>query len=104
MRKRCSRRRSQNWNNSFHDACYANSSSRAFASFRSRVSKPSVNRLTIRQRMRWRIERGEEIRLITAAQDGAAFIVSAAKSYANSSSSAFASFRSRVSNPSVNHP
>jgi hypothetical protein len=40
-----------------------------FASFRLRVSKPSANRLTIRQRMRWRIERGEEIRLITAAQD-----------------------------------
>jgi hypothetical protein len=35
---------------------------------------------------------------------GAAFIVSAAKGYANSSNSPFASLRSRVSNPSVNHP
>jgi hypothetical protein len=33
------------------------------------IARVSANRLTIRQRMRWRIERGEEIRLITAAQD-----------------------------------
>jgi hypothetical protein len=37
--------------------------------FRSPVSKPSANRLTVRQRIRWRIQRGEEIGSIAASQD-----------------------------------